>query len=46
MTDTSWMEPGPEDDSYQPIDLKTDRPHPARVYDYLLGSKVDVLHTP
>jgi hypothetical protein len=22
-----------------PIDLKTDRPHPARVYDYLLGGK-------
>jgi hypothetical protein len=39
MTDTSWMKPGPEDDSHQPIDLKTDRPHPARVYDYLLGGK-------
>src|SRR6185295_7691231 len=23
----------------QPIDLNTDRPHPARVYDYLLGGK-------
>jgi hypothetical protein len=24
---------------HAPIDLKTDRPHPARVYDYLLGGK-------
>jgi hypothetical protein len=39
MADTSWMKPGPEDDLHQPIDLKTDRPHPARVYDYLLGGK-------
>ena len=23
----------------EPIDLQTDRPHPARVYDYLLGGK-------
>ena len=23
----------------EPIDLRTDRPHPARVYDYLLGGK-------
>src|SRR5438876_1169877 len=23
-----------------PVDLQTDRPHPARVYDYLLGGKV------
>jgi hypothetical protein len=27
---------GPE---LQPVDLQTDRPHPARVYDYLLGGK-------
>jgi hypothetical protein len=24
---------------FQPVDLHTDRPHPARVYDYLLGGK-------
>jgi S-adenosyl methyltransferase len=39
MTGASWMQPGSEDDLQQPIDLKTDRPHSARVYDYLLGGK-------
>ncbi|TVZ04000.1 hypothetical protein EAS64_16390 [Trebonia kvetii] len=29
------------DDNFNPS-----RPHAARVYDYLLGGKVDVLHTP
>ena len=39
MTDTEWMKPGPDEDWPPPVDLKTDRPHPARVYDYLLGGK-------
>jgi hypothetical protein len=34
---TSWMEQEPDD--AEPVDLHTDRPHPARVYDYLLGGK-------
>jgi hypothetical protein len=29
----------PERDPGTPVDLRTDRPHPARVYDYLLGGK-------
>jgi S-adenosyl methyltransferase len=36
MADNDWMiqaRPGPA------VDLQTDRPHPARVYDYLLGGK-------
>jgi SAM-dependent methyltransferase len=28
-----------QDEGQAPIDLHTDRPHPARVYDYLLGGK-------
>ncbi len=39
MTGTAWMKPGPEEDWSEPADLRTDRPHPARVYDYLLGGK-------
>jgi hypothetical protein len=39
MTDSSWMKPDAEGRERQPIDLHTDRPHPARVYDYLLGGK-------
>ncbi|GAB2621357.1 SAM-dependent methyltransferase [Streptomyces capparidis] len=31
---TGW-----EDDAYVPTDLKTDQPHSARMYDYLLGGK-------
>ena len=27
------------DSAHQPVDLQVDRPHPARVYDYLLGGK-------
>jgi S-adenosyl methyltransferase len=38
MTSTAWMNPGPEGE-WSPVDLQTDRPHPARVYDYLLGGK-------
>ncbi|UWZ40264.1 SAM-dependent methyltransferase [Dactylosporangium roseum] len=32
------MKPKP-DVAYEPVDLQTDRPHPARVYDFLLGGK-------
>jgi hypothetical protein len=32
-----WMNGNPADHADKPIDLKLDRPHPARVYDYLLG---------
>ena len=39
MTDTSWMGPGAEDGRSAEIDLRTDLPHPARIYDYLLGGK-------
>ena len=39
MTDTSWMDPGAEDGGPATIDLRTDLPHPARIYDYLLGGK-------
>jgi hypothetical protein len=34
-----WMNGNPADHADKPIDLKLDRPHPARVYDYLLGGK-------
>jgi hypothetical protein len=33
------MKPGPEEEWPEPADLQTQRPHPARVYDYLLGGK-------
>lgn len=36
MTGSTWKNPAPEEDRAL-IDLRTDRPHPARVYDYLLG---------
>jgi hypothetical protein len=39
MTETAWMKPGPEEDRPEPVDLQTHRPHPARVYDFLLGGK-------
>jgi hypothetical protein len=35
---TSWTMRDP-DDNAEPVDLHTDRPHPARVYDYMLGGK-------
>jgi len=38
MTGITWMNLAPEEDR-PPVDLRTDRPHPARVYDYLLGGK-------
>jgi len=34
-----WADPGPDEPHHQTVDLQTDRPHPARVYDYLLGGK-------
>ncbi len=34
-----WANPGPGELRRQTVDLQTDRPHPARVYDYLLGGK-------
>jgi hypothetical protein len=37
MADTVPMDPDRSDP--QPVDLRTDRPHPARVYDFLLGGK-------
>jgi S-adenosyl methyltransferase len=37
MVDTASTDPDSSDP--QPVDLRTDRPHPARVYDYLLGGK-------
>jgi hypothetical protein len=40
MTDTAWMKPDPDGaPDREPVDLRTDVPHPARVYDYLLGGK-------
>ena len=35
---TDWMKPGSAG-GRTPVELDTDRPHPARVYDYLLGGK-------
>lgn len=39
MTGTTWLASGHGADWPPPIDLRLDRPHPARVYDYLLGGK-------
>jgi hypothetical protein len=43
VTDTGWTDPDPDPDpdraGRQAVNLRTDRPHPARVYDYLLGGK-------
>ncbi len=33
------MRPDPDAPAQRSLDLQTDRPHPARVYDYLLGGK-------
>ncbi|MET7401825.1 SAM-dependent methyltransferase [Dactylosporangium sp. NPDC005572] len=38
MSGADWMKPKP-DATKEPVDLQTNRPHPARVYDYLLGGK-------
>ncbi len=37
MVNRDWMKDGPAGPGE--VDLQTDRPHPARVYDYLLGGK-------
>ena len=37
---TAWMSPDPDDQQPQ-VDLRTHRPHPARVYDFLLGGKTN-----
>ncbi|GAA2364327.1 SAM-dependent methyltransferase [Dactylosporangium salmoneum] len=37
MSGAEWMKAKPAEGA--PIDLQTDRPHPARVYDFLLGGK-------
>ena len=39
MAGTDWMNADPARSGRPPVDLQTDRPHPARVYDYLLGGK-------
>ena len=39
MADTDWMSADPAGSAGQRVDLQIDRPHPARVYDYLLGGK-------
>jgi hypothetical protein len=39
MTDDDWMKPNLDSLDQSRVDLRTDRPHPARVYDYLLGGK-------
>jgi hypothetical protein len=39
MTNTDWMNGDPAGPGQPPLDLQIDRPHPARVYDYLLGGK-------
>lgn len=42
MTNTDWMKPGPDDQEGAPVNLHVDRPHPARIYDYLLGGKDNI----
>jgi hypothetical protein len=39
MADMDWASSDPDESGHQPVDLQTDQPHPARVYDYLLGGK-------
>ncbi len=39
MADNDWMTQARPGSGGPPVDLQTDRPHPARVYDYLLGGK-------
>jgi hypothetical protein len=39
MAEDGWMNGNPADAGEPQIDLQLDRPHPARVYDYLLGGK-------
>jgi hypothetical protein len=39
MAETDWTSRDPADAERPQVDLQTGRPHPARVYDYLLGGK-------
>ena len=39
MTEMDWATSDPHEPGNPPVDLDTDQPHPARVYDYLLGGK-------
>src|SRR5215471_3131376 len=39
VAEMDWADPGPDEVRHRPVDLQVDRPHPARVYDYLLGGK-------
>jgi S-adenosyl methyltransferase len=39
VTDSGGTKADPEAGDRSPVDLHTDRPHPARVYDFLLGGK-------
>jgi hypothetical protein len=39
MAENDWMTQARPGSGGPPVDLQTDRPHPARVYDYLLGGK-------
>jgi len=39
MAEMDWASSDPDEPGHQPVDLQTGQPHPARVYDYLLGGK-------
>ena len=39
MAEMDWASADPDEPGHRPVDLQTDQPHPARVYDYLLGGK-------
>jgi S-adenosyl methyltransferase len=39
MAEMDWASSDPDEPGHRPVDLQTDQPHPARVYDYLLGGK-------
>jgi len=39
MAEMDWANADPDEPGHQTVDLQTGQPHPARVYDYLLGGK-------
>ena len=39
MAEMDWASAGPDEPGHRAVDLQTGQPHPARVYDYLLGVK-------
>src|SRR5262249_39472111 len=39
VREMDWASAGADDPGHRPVDLQIDQPHPARVYDYLLGGK-------